>query len=168
MIDRIASRSAKEGFPRSRLPEFTSEEIDFIKGTADYFGLNHYSSDMVAGAADLDEACGIADAPNFWLDQCTDSWKDPSWGESASDWLRVSEFWNRVLERLRVSVLQVVPEGFRLLLSWLKEEYNNPEIIVTENGFSDTGELDDQGRVNYYQVILIMLTCFVETLYALC
>lgn len=44
MIDRIANRSYAEGFRRSRLPAFTSEEVNTIRGTADYLGLNHYSS----------------------------------------------------------------------------------------------------------------------------
>lgn len=49
----------------------------------------------------------------------------------------------------------MVPEGLKLLLTWLKDEYNDPEIIITENGFSDTGEINDEGRVNYYQVVQI-------------
>jgi len=40
MIDRIANRSALEGLSRSRLPEFTQEEIDYINGTHDFFALN--------------------------------------------------------------------------------------------------------------------------------
>lgn len=32
MIKRIAEKSAEQGFPRSRLPELSQEEIDFIKG----------------------------------------------------------------------------------------------------------------------------------------
>lgn len=44
MIDRIANRSYEEGFRRSRLPVFSSEEVNMIRGTADYLGLNHYSS----------------------------------------------------------------------------------------------------------------------------
>lgn len=53
--------------------------------------------------------------------------------------------------------LQVVPAGFRSVLKWIKEEYNDPEIIVTENGFSDLGEIEDAGRVNYYQQYLSAL-----------
>lgn len=49
-------------------------------------------------------------------------------------------------------VFQVVPEGFKDLLVWLADEYSNPEMIITENGFSDTGEVDDEGRVSYYRV----------------
>ncbi|CAH1127479.1 unnamed protein product [Ceutorhynchus assimilis] len=47
MIDRIAYRSKLEGFSRSRLPEFTQEEIDYINGTSDFFGLNTYNVGQV-------------------------------------------------------------------------------------------------------------------------
>lgn len=32
---------------------------------------------------------------------------------------------------------------------WIRDEYDNPEVIITENGWSDRGELDDQGRITY-------------------
>lgn len=48
--------------------------------------------------------------------------------------------------------LQDVPWGFRKLLNWVKTEYNNPPIYVTESGFSDRGELNDTGRIHYYRV----------------
>jgi beta-glucosidase/6-phospho-beta-glucosidase/beta-galactosidase len=48
--------------------------------------------------------------------------------------------------------LQVVPWGFRKLLNWIAKEYNNPPILITENGFSDHGELDDRDRVDYLLV----------------
>lgn len=50
-------------------------------------------------------------------------------------------------------MFKVVPEGFRNLLVWLDSEYNHPEIIITENGYSDSGDtLEDTGRVSYYRV----------------
>lgn len=45
-------------------------------------------------------------------------------------------------------------EGLRKLLNWIKEEYNNPEILITENGYSDGGGTDDTNRKNYYQKYL--------------
>jgi lipopolysaccharide export LptBFGC system permease protein LptF len=45
--------------------------------------------------------------------------------------------------------LQVVPWGFRKLLNWIAKEYNNPPVLIKENGFSDHGELDDRDRVDY-------------------
>lgn len=32
---------------------------------------------------------------------------------------------------------------------WIKDQYNNPEIIITENGWSDNGGLVDDGRIEY-------------------
>jgi beta-glucosidase/6-phospho-beta-glucosidase/beta-galactosidase len=48
--------------------------------------------------------------------------------------------------------LQVVPWGFRKLLNWIAKEYNNPHVFVTENGFSDYGELNDRDRIDYFIV----------------
>lgn len=33
--------------------------------------------------------------------------------------------------------------------SWFRREYDDPEIIITENGWSDVGELQDDGRIEY-------------------
>ena len=45
----------------------------------------------------------------------------------------------------------MTPFGFRRILNWLKEEYNNPPIYVTENGVSRRGdpELNDTDRIYY-------------------
>jgi beta-glucosidase/6-phospho-beta-glucosidase/beta-galactosidase len=48
--------------------------------------------------------------------------------------------------------LQVVPWGFRKLLNWIAKEYNNPPVLITENGFSDNGGLNDTDRVDYHLV----------------
>ena len=38
------------------------------------------------------------------------------------------------------------------LLDWIKNRYNNPEVMITENGISDSsGNLDDMTRVYYYK-----------------
>lgn len=53
---------------------------------------------------------------------------------------------------LRIAKMQVVPEGFRRFLVWIKQSYGDVEIIVTENGYSDEENLDDQDRINYFRV----------------
>lgn len=52
----------------------------------------------------------------------------------------------------------MVPQGFRNLLTYIKNEYGNPEIYVTENGWSEKGEdvrfgkpkLKDNQRATFY------------------
>jgi len=48
--------------------------------------------------------------------------------------------------------LQVVPWGFRKLLNWIAKEYNNPPVLIAENGYSDYGELNDRDRIDYHIV----------------
>ncbi|NXG44262.1 LPH hydrolase, partial [Psilopogon haemacephalus] len=129
MKTRIRERSLAQGLSQSRLPEFTESEKQRIKGTYDYFGLNHYTTVLTykinypAGILSYDSDRGVA------------SVTDRSWLGSGSLWLKVTPF------------------GFRKLLRWIKEEYNNPPIYVTENGISERGatDLNDTWRIHYYQ-----------------
>ena len=46
----------------------------------------------------------------------------------------------------------MVPWGLRKILNWIKEEYNNPPVFITENGYGDSGEIEDIGRIHYLVV----------------
>ncbi|XP_055701293.1 myrosinase 1-like [Phlebotomus papatasi] len=134
MIDRIDALSMQQGFPRSRLPKFTPEEIERIKGTSDYFGLNTYTTSLVT-KNDQSNSAGFG-VPSFQHDANVVGSADPSWPRAASVWLRV------------------VPFGMHKLLNWIRNEYNNPPVYVTENGYSDFGGTKDLERVNYYNSYL--------------
>lgn len=41
--------------------------------------------------------------------------------------------------------------GLRDILMWIRTEYNNPEVIITENGWAED-ELVDVGRVDFIRV----------------
>lgn len=84
MKDLVAQRSAAEGFPESRLPKFTPEEVQFIKGTYDFFCLNHYSS--VYGAK-TDYPIG---KPSLDYDTGARAFYDDNWEQAASSWVNVS------------------------------------------------------------------------------
>lgn len=43
----IDARSAAQGFPESRLPEFTVEDSAMIQGSTDFLGINYYTSEIV-------------------------------------------------------------------------------------------------------------------------
>jgi lactase-phlorizin hydrolase len=128
MKESIETKSLGQGYNKSRLPEFTQAEIDRIKGTADYFGLNHYSSGYVRF-----RDSGVTDPPSYDGDQNIEWWVDPSWPSSGSSWLHV------------------VPWGFRKLLKWIHDEYDGIDIYVTENGMSDrNSSMSDGHRIYYY------------------
>ncbi len=126
MIEEIASNSVREGRPWSRLPYMTHAEKLFIKGTADFFGLNYYTSRYVKAAA-------------------TAQGHIPSWDHDSNMEYDIDPIWKRA----KSSWLYSVPNGLRDLLRWIRDEYNNPEVIITENGWSDDGEIEDTGRIDY-------------------
>lgn len=37
---------------------------------------------------------------------------------------------------------------------WINKEYDNPMVIVTENGVSDKGDLNDWDRIEYFNSYL--------------
>ncbi|VVC29505.1 Hypothetical protein CINCED_3A000813 [Cinara cedri] len=127
MREWVDKKSKREGRPWSTLPKFTEDEIKLIKGTADYYALNHYSTCLVTH--------GIDSNPNYNQDAEYATSADESWPKSLASML-------------------VVPDGFRRHLIWLKNEYGNPPIVVTENGYGDNGVINDLDRINYIKCYL--------------
>ncbi|XP_038218664.1 myrosinase 1-like [Zerene cesonia] len=126
----VASKSEKEGYSTSRLPKFTAEEIEFVKGTADYYGFNYYTSRLVREA---NNSTVFAWPSNGNAELNVELIPDPNW-DAGLDWL--------------VSY----PPGIRAQLNLIREYYGNVEIIITENGFStSTDELDDVTRTQYFR-----------------
>lgn len=53
------------------------------------------------------------------------------------------------------SWLYITPFGMRHIVNWIKREYGDVPIYITENGVSDnTGTLNDTTRVYYYKQYL--------------
>uniref|UniRef100_A0A4W3IAM4 Lactase n=1 Tax=Callorhinchus milii TaxID=7868 RepID=A0A4W3IAM4_CALMI len=129
MKARVKEKSLAQGLSKSRLPEFTESEKQRIKGTYDYMGFNHYTT-VLAFNVNFGNAIPLYDG-----DRGTGTTTDRSWLGSGSFWLKVT------------------PWGFRKILNWIKEEFNNPPIYITENGISEHGDkgLDDTWRINYHR-----------------
>lgn len=131
MVDSIGNKSLREGRPWSRLPHMTTEVKEKIKGKADFLALNYYSSGLVKKRENPEYA-----ETSWWGDRDLDDSRKPEWKRAKSEWL------------------YQVPDGLRDLLIWIKDHYDNPEVLITENGWSDDGEIDDDDRVEYYQLHL--------------
>lgn len=131
MKRQIAQNSIAEGRNQSRLPELTLEWAEKIRGSADFLGLNHYTSRWVELKSEI-----ANEKPSYEKDMKIELTTKPEWIKSNINWH------------------YSVPEGIGGLLRWIKNEYNDPEVIITENGWSDEGQLNDTGRVEYYRSYL--------------
>ncbi|RYP71673.1 hypothetical protein DL771_004624 [Monosporascus sp. 5C6A] len=120
-----------------RLPKFTPEELALVKGSNDFYGMNHYTADYVK------HGDGNPAPEDFLGDLTTHAYNKHGeciGPETQSFWLRPN------------------PQGFRKLIHWLSKRYGYPPIYVTENGTSIKGEndlpkddiLNDQFRCDYY------------------
>nr|XP_039248869.1 cytosolic beta-glucosidase-like [Styela clava] len=124
----------EEGCDTCRLPTFTDEEKKLLKGSFDYFALNYYTTRIINPATEESEN-------RFHPDLEVEAKTDPTWERAGSQWL------------------YIVPWGLRKLLNFIKNRYNSPTIMITENGCStkhapeapldETLQKDDTQRAEY-------------------
>ncbi|EYB83408.1 hypothetical protein Y032_0336g2888 [Ancylostoma ceylanicum] len=104
-------RRLEEADKQQIMPKFTQEETLMLKGSADFLGINYYiASEVCAGVGPSQME---ADAHFDYLD---DRWERIS-GEGS--WLRY------------------VPEGLLHLLEYVKDNYDNVPVLISENGCAD-------------------------------
>ncbi|CAL1538499.1 unnamed protein product [Lymnaea stagnalis] len=126
MKEYVLNASLAEGLAASRLPEFSAQEMERINGTVDFLGLNHYSSNVAYE--------GVEDETGYFGDQKVENYKDPAWKTT---------YW---------PYDYLDPSGIRKTLNWMRMQYGDIPIYITENGAYDSnGTLDDNFRVLYYQ-----------------
>lgn len=79
----VDANSEKEGLQVSRLPKFTANEIESLKGSADFFGLNYYTSFYVEEGVAVNVTY-----PSFAADQNALLIANETWPVAKSWWLR--------------------------------------------------------------------------------
>ncbi len=123
-----------------RLPKFTPEEVELLKGSSDFLGLNHYTTMFAADASNGIVESSVYGNGGLSEDQEVNLSVDPEWKKTLMGWA-------------------VVPWGCKKLLHWIKERYENPPIVITENGcaYDDQlvdGEVNDLERLDFYKTYL--------------
>ncbi|CAN6249035.1 unnamed protein product [Urochloa humidicola] len=135
-----------KGLVGSRLPRFTKEQSEMLKGAFDFIGLNYYTTYY---------ATNLPPSNDLNISYNTDSRANlsgvrngvPIGPQAASPWL------------------YMYPQGFRDLLLYVKENYGNPAIYITENGFDEANNmslplqeaLKDGTRIEYHHKHLLAL-----------
>lgn len=118
---------------QERLPVFTPEELQVVKGSSDFYGMNTYTTHLCRGGGD-DEFQGLVEYTFIRPDG------------------------TQLGTQAHCAWLQDYPQGFRCLLNYIWKRYKLP-IYVTENGFAVKDEnskpieeaLQDNDRVNYFK-----------------
>lgn len=123
-----------------RLPSFSDEDVALVRGSSDFFGLNHYTTMLAAEAGDDPLEVSVYGNGGISEDQGVNLSLDPSWRLTEMGWA-------------------VVPWGLRKLLEWIDARYDHPPIIVTENGCAtrdrlQDGMVDDRERIDFLQSYL--------------
>uniref|UniRef100_A0A8C9WTX8 Cytosolic beta-glucosidase n=2 Tax=Sander lucioperca TaxID=283035 RepID=A0A8C9WTX8_SANLU len=133
MKDFIGRKSVQQGLGTSRLPTFSTQEKSYIKGTCDFLGIGHFTTRYIT---QKNNPSGRSSSSSYFTDRDLAELVDPRWPDPGSEWL------------------YSVPWGFRRLLNFVKIQYGNPMIYVTENGVSEKmlcTELCDDWRIQYYK-----------------
>ncbi|XP_028029940.1 myrosinase 1-like [Bombyx mandarina] len=125
----LDENSYNKGFNNTRVLQFTPEEIEFVKGTYDFYALNHYTS-FVVKAIEPNEAAG--DWPFSGSSELGVNFgPHPTWEVSAG--------------------FGIYPPGLRRQLNWLKNRYGDIQFMITETGYASyqIHGLNDDGRINF-------------------
>ncbi|PAN45386.2 hypothetical protein PAHAL_9G123300 [Panicum hallii] len=129
---------------KDRLPSFTPEQAKLVKGSSDCFGINQYTTYYISDKQTPQQA------PTSYL----------------SDWSVQYNFQRNgvPIGQLAHSVwLYIVPTGMYGVVNYLKEKYQNPTMIISENGMDQPGNLTreeylhDTVRVDFYKNYLTEL-----------
>ncbi|KAL0848666.1 hypothetical protein Bca101_021913 [Brassica carinata] len=119
----------------SRLPVFSEEESELVKGSSDFIGIIHYTTVYIANPKPSPSI--LPSTQEFFTDMGVDT-----------IFIGNSSFFE----------WDAIPWGFEGVLEYLKQSYNNPPIYILENGLSllclptqHDSTLQDTLRVEYIQ-----------------
>ncbi|CAL4907778.1 unnamed protein product [Urochloa decumbens] len=115
-----------------RLPKFTKEQSDMIRGTADFIGINHYTSVYIGDRSNGADT-GLRDYSGDAAATFRFTRNDPPTGQ----FIPIN--------------MPIDPQGLQYMLEYLSNTYWNVPVYVQENGhvsfFNDS--IDDHKRVEY-------------------
>ncbi|CAH0597636.1 unnamed protein product [Chrysodeixis includens] len=134
LSERVAKKSAEQGYTKSRMPEFTEEEKALVKGASDFFGVNHYSAFLTSST----EHKLSHPVPSLMDDIDSGVYTPDEWPKSSSSWLIFA------------------PNSVYNAITHLNTRYNKPVFYITENGWSTSNDRDliDDDRIAYYRAAL--------------
>ncbi|PAV74238.1 hypothetical protein WR25_03913, partial [Diploscapter pachys] len=138
--ERIKLLSKLEGRAESRFPEFTEFEKLMLSGSADFLGINYYVTLITKRLENDQDRKSQSEYRPANLEGTLDD--IPAMGYQNRSWMPVGD---------STSWIRSYPDGLEGLLDYVRTEYSNPDVIITENGCMDTPNenLNDITRIRY-------------------
>ncbi|XP_010558348.1 PREDICTED: beta-glucosidase 23-like [Tarenaya hassleriana] len=133
---------------RDRLPVFTEEQKKKLRNSADFVGVNYYTAHF--------------SNHRYITDPTKPSWQS----DSLVDFEPKNPQNYSIGSKPFTAAMAVYSRGLRKILKYIKDNYNNPEIIIAENGYGEllgdqdgnlTVALADHNRKYYLQRHLLSL-----------
>ncbi|KAH9317623.1 hypothetical protein KI387_019392, partial [Taxus chinensis] len=121
----------------ARLPHFTKEQSQQVKGSYDFMAVNYYTTSYAINDDSIPNPIPTSYSADIRVNITYYKNGVIIGTQGGSDWLHT------------------YPRGIRALLNYIKTKYNNPPIYITENGIDELGStpmkesLNDTWRVNY-------------------
>ncbi|BAF24116.2 Os08g0509400, partial [Oryza sativa Japonica Group] len=122
-----------------RLPAFTAEQSEMLRGSFDFIGLNYYTSNYAVAAPPPNKL-----HPSYLTD----------------NWVNATGYRNSIPigPPAYTPIFFNYPPGLRELLLYVKRRYNNPTIYITENGTDEANNstipiseaLKDETRIGFH------------------
>uniref|UniRef100_A0A9I9CX31 Beta-glucosidase 24-like n=1 Tax=Cucumis melo TaxID=3656 RepID=A0A9I9CX31_CUCME len=123
---------------KERLPKFTEEETILIRESFDFLGFNYYTTNYVKDSSSEDIT-----EPSYLTDLCATI-------TTERDGIPIG------LKAGPSSWLASYPQGLKDMLIYVKNNYKNPIIYITENGCLDFDKtpmdklINDEDRIKYF------------------
>ncbi|EPY78011.1 klotho beta [Camelus ferus] len=114
----------RQGLSRSTLPQFTEEERKLVKGTADFYALNHFTTRFVMHKRQ---------------------------NGSSYDADRDIQFLQDITCLSSPTRLAVMPWGERRVLRWIRKNYGDVDVYITASGIDDQSLENDELRKYYLE-----------------
>ncbi|CAN6979017.1 unnamed protein product [Brassica rapa subsp. trilocularis] len=140
----------------TRLPVFSEEETELVKGSSDFLGIIHYTTVYIANITPAPSV--LPSKQEFFTDMGVDTicklyfLFNQSIKNKTSLTHLTDHYWT-VIGNSSFFKWDAIPWGFEGVLEYLKQSYNNTPIYILENGLplEHDSTLQDTPRVEYIQ-----------------
>ncbi|CAK7331827.1 unnamed protein product [Dovyalis caffra] len=129
----------------SRLPKFTKEQSEMLKGSLDFLGLNYYTANYAESVPLKATGANLSYNDDKRVNQTAEKNGVPIGTPTDLNWLFV------------------YPRGIEDVLLYIKDNYKNPPVYITENGIAENASrplavaLKDSWRIRYHSAHLSYL-----------